>query len=734
MRAVSVLSAVFITLLGSSLFADSRTCTFDLKQYADPQPQWNGFTASAGFFAPPVAFFGAGSLVDQDDNPLNYVPYLECTARFAETVQTRMSATVFVGPDYRRARISVSGPGLSFTGPWVSGSGNLSVTGNGQFTVGANVGGGHGGIVITAETECDSSNIACGGGSRFYRVESASLTVSSTGSCTMSIQSGNNQQGSPGGRLPLALALGLTSGSGRTLPGSYMPSWSASGDARVFGRDKGVATLGSTPGPYSFTASLEGCGSVTFTATALAPCTSTPTITLLDPVPLPGYASALAGNKVDKDKLAIAGLREVQGVSADGQAQTIVRVIGCAHTQYAISLFDEHGNAPFEYRNTVGDLAIAGSETFTSTQLFTTDGNGRASLIYRAPVEFVRSASHTMLNQRAVILRLGNSGQAWDKAITIARPPIVLLHGIWSNDKTWSLFKPVLRQAGLNPLVADYSEPLEAADGFQPNAVKVVLQIVRILQMFRRGYLLPSAPVSAVQVDIVGHSMGGMVTRTMALLPGFANPENLGNGYVRRLITVNTPHLGTPFAVRLQEQPSSCSAVLGTFGMATDKGAVRDLRSDSPPVLQDLRQRNGALALQTHAIAGVASAPQISTSENSLGAFAIKLACPTVLPSNNFQAVFGQPHDLIVDRDSMSALGLGVSGAVPVTDLTGAIHTILPLWLGSGPDVLNRVCTSIPFPSDCTRGPADGRVPTAVLNVLNSSATHFAPILPTFGH
>lgn len=284
MRSISALGAICFLSLAPPALADSRTCTFDLTQFANRQPPWGGFTASASFSSPPIAFFGAGSDVDAFDNPLNYIPYLECTARFAETVQTRLTAAVFVGPDYRRARITVAGPGISFTGPWVSGSGILTVTGNGQFTVGSNVGG-LGNVLITAETECDSTNISCGGGSRFYRVESASFTVSSTGSCTMNLVSGNNQQGSPGGRLPLALVVSLTSASGRPLPGSYIPTWSASGDARVFGSDKGVATLGSVPGPYFFTASLDGCGSATFTATAIPTCTPTASPSLATPPP-----------------------------------------------------------------------------------------------------------------------------------------------------------------------------------------------------------------------------------------------------------------------------------------------------------------------------------------------------------------------------------------------------------------------------------------------------------------
>lgn len=54
--------------------------------------------------------------------------------------------------------------------------------------------------------------------------------------------------------------------------------------------------------------------------------------------------------------------------------------------------------------------------------------------------------------------------------------------------------------------------------------------------------------MAVVQADVVAHSMGGDIARVMPTVTGFANQTNYGLGPVHKLITIGTPHQGSPLA------------------------------------------------------------------------------------------------------------------------------------------------------------------------------------------
>ena len=75
-----------------------------------------------------------------------------------------------------------------------------------------------------------------------------------------------------------------------------------------------------------------------------------------------------------------------------------------------------------------------------------------------------------------------------------------------------------------------------------------------ILPEFRRKY-----SVAAVKVDVIGHSMGGLMARRMMLESNYSSwSENYKEGTFNRLITVGTPHLGSHMATRLMSGNNNC--------------------------------------------------------------------------------------------------------------------------------------------------------------------------------
>ena len=92
--------------------------------------------------------------------------------------------------------------------------------------------------------------------------------------------------------------------------------------------------------------------------------------------------------------------------------------------------------------------------------------------------------------------------------------------------------------------------------GFAYNAPSVLAQINNFIANYRT-----SANVASVKADIVAHSMGGDVSRTMFLLSNFLTNTTFptfGAGPINKLITIATPHLGTPVAADLLASNNAC--------------------------------------------------------------------------------------------------------------------------------------------------------------------------------
>jgi triacylglycerol esterase/lipase EstA (alpha/beta hydrolase family) len=94
-------------------------------------------------------------------------------------------------------------------------------------------------------------------------------------------------------------------------------------------------------------------------------------------------------------------------------------------------------------------------------------------------------------------------------------------------------------------------------------------QLTDYLGNFRQAF-----NVAAVQADVVAHSMGGDIVRTMVSLsnctqppggPCFQSSDTYGQGPIHKLITIGTPHQGTPLAGDLLNPTDSCVANVLAF-------------------------------------------------------------------------------------------------------------------------------------------------------------------------
>jgi pimeloyl-ACP methyl ester carboxylesterase len=353
----------------------------------------------------------------------------------------------------------------------------------------------------------------------------------------------------------------------------------------------------------------------------------------------------------------------VSGASADGVTQVLVEVPAAqAGDTVELTLLNEN-NQQDTVTNDGGLFALGGSPTSAASTISIQAQNTSSPMafaIYKTASNFYRGSQDAATAVRNLTLQAScsSAGGAPTTApvpLSLVRPPVVLVHGIWSSPaQAWSNFTPVNAtnlqlwgsigvqnpQYSLYKYPVNYSAPVSVtatvpaygnvistvsgnAIGFAYNAGIVQVQTLLAIADFEDHY-----NVAAVQADVVAHSMGGDIARVMGGGgPAFADQGNYGFGPIHKLITIGTPHQGTPLAVDL---------LPGASG--DPNGCVRNTLA-----------ANGEVSLQSETISGVSI-------NGAVGDFA---AAPSNLPATEpFPMAF-----LAGSTNSNSLKGLGNTGS-----------------------------------------------------------------------
>ncbi|HTZ97522.1 MAG TPA: hypothetical protein VMB18_14065 [Terriglobales bacterium] len=483
---------------------------------------------------------------------------------------------------------------------------------------------------------------------------------------------------------------------------------------------------------------------------AIAQQASAPQLTLLDPVP-----SLLSGPMVTNNVnvLATQG-RAVQGVAADAVTEVVLRVpANSVGEQFTFTVFNDQGQQSTSSAED-GGVGMIGSSAFTASQLIVaavnTSKGPMAFAIYGVPVDFPRPEGQDGgSTERFITLNVlaNDTGLSSNTPVTILRPPLVLIHGLWGSPASWDNFTPLINDTRFSILRADYSGTIgpqiksykpsypswavsslksaqQSSLGFAYNAPIVGKQLVTFINQFKMGANTESVPVAAVQADIVAHSMGGDITRTFPQFTQFYSNATFALGYVHKMITIGTPHWGSPVATDLLDNNNQCvRGILALSGSpsfssvtfnngTTATGGVGDLEGDGfggslSPALQKL-QNPISHPLPTALIQGLESQGQLDGLDNSSVAEYIRLFCFTDylarhLTSTGWPEVFGQQSDSIVPALSE------VAGLTDFTLVNGVIHSASAELLGFGP------------PAELD---ADGGIPGTVTDLLNTPVTN----------
>lgn len=153
--------------------------------------------------------------------------------------------------------------------------------------------------------------------------------------------------------------------------------------------------------------------------------------------------------------------------------------------------------------------------------------------------------------------------------------PVLLVHGLNSNGTIWDGFKNYLIDSGYSTsIISNENYPNDQSFSSAYPTINPKIQL--LLNQYR------SLGININQVDIIGHSMGGILGRYHLQSSDYINQQN-----INKLITVNTPHWGSEWAnITLNPQYAPYINWLNNryLGINLNGGAVEDLKVNSSAI------------------------------------------------------------------------------------------------------------------------------------------------------
>jgi hypothetical protein len=348
--------------------------------------------------------------------------------------------------------------------------------------------------------------------------------------------------------------------------------------------------------------------------------------------------------------------------------------------------------APFDpqYLSTIAPAS--GPATLTVAQPSFCDAGATPSCVYLAllwaPAEVPVSATDLFDGRfpavELIVRATQPSSVALDASVHLMPPPLLLVHGVWSDaTAAWTGFYNWLRRDSVH----HYPHQLIGLVDYGPQS-HTTFRAPLVQQQFadKLASVLSEAAVAGIaarRVDVVAHSMGGLVTRYF-LENTLKSIHYLPARPVREFITIGTPHTGSKLAeklwahqndealfpgsillwdicINLIRKPCTLSNVLAWRDKIVDT-AVEHLQTGLPSDNTDYR-------------AIVGHAPGTSTTETALDFIVGGFLAPQTVDS-----ILGPQHDTIVHESSQRAEYAGTSRAREIVSLPDIVHTALAPW------------------------------------------------------
>ena len=231
-------------------------------------------------------------------------------------------------------------------------------------------------------------------------------------------------------------------------------------------------------------------------------------------------------------------------IAADGESRLLLRFFSDTPVSVTVDVEDADP-ANGSLSNLGGYLDAGWDNTSVTVSVDYPHGQGYVGYaVYRAPRDFSIPGSEDRLTRPAA-LEINHSGGTETISLTIRRPPIFMSHGLWSSPDALENFKNDLWNRFSDTGGKNINDFIRLNDGRVVNAAPFNMGAAITMSNIRE-YLkdLRQKGFTITRVDYMGHSMGGIWGRLVKQI----YPKNIftyDKGYINRIITVDTPHLGS---------------------------------------------------------------------------------------------------------------------------------------------------------------------------------------------
>ena len=192
------------------------------------------------------------------------------------------------------------------------------------------------------------------------------------------------------------------------------------------------------------------------------------------------------------------------------------------------------------------------SVTVQPTSMFQIGTNFFAAVLVQAPPAGATPSFSTPLD---IVATQGGSTTAH---LPLVPPPVVVVHGLWGNGSSLKSVVDYLRGADPWSARPDLVQALEydidlAFDYSEPHSPPSRTPPATVLGSTIQSQLaaLDDAKLVGGRVDVVAHSMGGLVSRYFATLPAYRGLADRGLGQFHAIVTIDTPERGSGVATFL---------------------------------------------------------------------------------------------------------------------------------------------------------------------------------------
>ena len=243
------------------------------------------------------------------------------------------------------------------------------------------------------------------------------------------------------------------------------------------------------------------------------------------------------------------------------------------------------------FRVTPNNSNVSEYGTFITSDINSNGSNNSIVALYTHPTTFPNSADFNDSRSIEIYDTNNSSNVLFTIPLRIYKAPILMVHGLWGNASGFEEMESHLYNVGYNSsLTRKLNYCNHAGNSFAQNNWIIPYGITNLLNANRQN------DYSSGKVDIVAHSMGGILSRVYLQSQTIQYEDN-----INRLITLNSPHSGSPFGnlitnsviIPLTPTLQDTFDLFNAFpcdGSLTD-GAVYDLAINSGPMIQ-LNQSN----------------------------------------------------------------------------------------------------------------------------------------------